>query len=64
MKLRRASLVAAAAAFVQSPQGQQMIAQARERYDTPANRARLRQAAERVRTAVAARGNQVQQRRY
>ena len=41
---RRAGLVGAAVAFLQSPQGQRMVRDARRRYDTPANRARLRQA--------------------
>ena len=32
-----------AIAFARSPQGQRMIADARRKYDTPENRARLRQ---------------------
>ncbi|MDQ6648762.1 MAG: hypothetical protein M3Z02_01360 [Actinomycetota bacterium] len=64
MKLRRASVVAAAVAFVQSPQGQQMIARARDRFDTPDNRAKLRQTAEQLRATVAARSGRVNQRRY
>ena len=32
-----------AVAFARSPQGQRMIADARRKYDTPANRAKLRQ---------------------
>jgi hypothetical protein len=39
----RAGLVGAAMAFLQSPQGQRMIREARRRYDTPENRALLRQ---------------------
>ncbi|GAC1330010.1 MAG: hypothetical protein NVSMB13_17880 [Mycobacteriales bacterium] len=64
MRLRRASVVAAAVAFVQSPQGQQMIARARERFDTPANRAKLQQAAQQLRSTVTTRTNQANQRRY
>ena len=33
-----------ALAFARSPQGQRMIMEARRRYDTPENRARLREA--------------------
>jgi hypothetical protein len=40
----RAGLVGAALAFARSPQGQRMIMEARRKYDTPENRARLRQA--------------------
>ncbi len=32
-----------ALAFARSPQGQRMIADARRKYDTPANRAKVRQ---------------------
>ena len=32
-----------AMAFARTPQGQRMIADARRKYDTPANRARLRE---------------------
>ena len=39
----RAGLLGAALAFAQSPQGQRMIREARRRYDTPENRALLRQ---------------------
>jgi hypothetical protein len=39
----RAGLMGAAMAFLQSPQGQRMIREARRRYDTPENRALLRQ---------------------
>ncbi len=39
----RAGLLGAAMAFARSPQGQRMLRDARRRYDTPANRARLRQ---------------------
>ena len=39
----RAGLLYTAVAFARSPPGQRMIAEARQRYDTPANRARLRQ---------------------
>ena len=39
----RAGLLGMALAFARSPQGQRMLMEARRRYDTPANRARLRQ---------------------
>jgi hypothetical protein len=40
----RAGLIGAALAFARSPQGQRMLMEARRRYDTPENRAKLRQA--------------------
>ena len=40
----RAGLVGAAVAFLRSPQGQRLLLEVRRRYDTPENRARLRQA--------------------
>ena len=39
----RAGLLGAAMAFARSPQGQRMIRDARRRYDTPENRALLRE---------------------
>ena len=39
----RAGLLGAAMAFARSPQGQRMIREARRRYDTPQNRALLRE---------------------
>ena len=39
----RAGLIGAAVAFARSPQGQRAIAEARRKFDTPENRARLRQ---------------------
>jgi len=44
MRLRRLGLVAAAVTFARSERGQKMIRQARERYDTPENRAKVREA--------------------
>ena len=44
MSLRRAGLVGMAFTFARSQQGQRLISQARQRYDTPANRAKVRQA--------------------
>ena len=41
---RRLGLLGAAIAFARSEQGKRMIRQARERYDTPQNRARIREA--------------------
>jgi hypothetical protein len=43
MRLRRAGLIGAAIAFGRSARGQQLIRQAREKYDTPANRAKARE---------------------
>jgi hypothetical protein len=40
----RAGLIGAALAFARSPQGQRMLIEARRRFDTPENRAKLRQA--------------------
>ncbi len=39
----RAGLLGAALAFARSPQGQRLIMEARRRYDTPQNRALLKQ---------------------
>jgi len=36
-------LIGAALAFARSPQGQRALADARRRFDTPANRAKLRE---------------------
>jgi hypothetical protein len=44
MNLRRAGLVGAAISFARSPRGQKLIGEARQKYDTPANRAKARQA--------------------
>ncbi|MCU1591314.1 MAG: hypothetical protein JWP11_2570 [Frankiales bacterium] len=44
MRLRRAGLIGLAISFARSERGQQMIRQTRERYDTPANRAKAREA--------------------
>ena len=46
----RAGALGAAVAFARSEQGQRVIADLRRRYDTPANRARLRQAVADLRT--------------
>ncbi|MCW2724949.1 MAG: hypothetical protein JWN35_1870 [Frankiales bacterium] len=43
MRLKRASLIGAAVAFARSPRGQEMLSQARQKYDTPQNRAKLRE---------------------
>jgi hypothetical protein len=44
MRLRRLGLIGAAVSFARSERGQRMIKQARERYDTPENRAKAREA--------------------
>ncbi len=46
----RAGLLGMAVAFARSPQGQRLIAEARRRYDTPENRAKLRQVVAGLRT--------------
>ena len=40
----RAGLLGIVVAFLRSPQGQRLLREARLRYDTPANRAKLREA--------------------
>ncbi|MDT7570296.1 MAG: hypothetical protein QOE05_470 [Actinomycetota bacterium] len=42
--MRRAGLIGAAISFARSERGQRMIRDAREKYDTPANRAKARDA--------------------
>ena len=44
MRMSRLGLVASAVAFARSERGQRMIADARRRYDTPENRAKLSEA--------------------
>jgi len=44
MRLRRAGLLGAAITFARSERGQHMVRQTRDRIDTPANRAKLRDA--------------------
>ena len=44
MRLRRLGLITAAVTFARSERGQRLIKQARERYDTPENRAKVREA--------------------
>jgi hypothetical protein len=41
--MRRAGVLGAAIAFARSPQGQHLIGEARRRFDTPENRAKVRQ---------------------
>jgi hypothetical protein len=43
MSLRRAGLLGAALTFARSERGKRMIRDARERYDTPENRARAKE---------------------
>ena len=47
--MRRAGLLGAAITFAQSQRGQELIRQARQRLDTPANRDALRNAVNRGR---------------
>jgi CHASE3 domain sensor protein len=44
MRLRRLGLLGAAVTFARSERGQRMIQQARQKYDTPENRAKVREA--------------------
>jgi hypothetical protein len=44
MRLRRAGLLGMAISFARSERGQRMIRDARDKYDTPANRAKAREA--------------------
>lgn len=44
VRLRRAGLLAAAISFARTPQGQRLIAQARQKLDTPENRAKVQEA--------------------
>jgi len=44
MRLRRLGLIAAAVTFARSERGQKVIQQARQKYDTPENRAKVREA--------------------
>lgn len=50
MGLRRAGLLGLAISLARSQKGQQMIRQAREKYDTPANRAKAKEALGNLRT--------------
>ena len=44
MRLGRAGLIGAAVTFARSERGQRMIREARQKYDTPANRAKAQDA--------------------
>jgi hypothetical protein len=44
MRLGRASLIGAAVSFARSERGRRMMADARQKYDTPENRAKAREA--------------------
>jgi hypothetical protein len=44
MRLGRASLLGAAVTFARSERGQRMIREARQKYDTPENRQKAREA--------------------
>lgn len=41
MRLRRLGLLGAAVTFARSERGQQLLREARQKYDTPANRAKV-----------------------
>jgi len=56
MRMRRMWLVGAAIAFARSERGQQLIADARRKYDTPENRAKVTEAYERARKSWDSRG--------
>jgi hypothetical protein len=56
MRMRRAGLLGAAIAFARSERGQRMIADARRKYDTPANRAKLNDAISNLRGRAAGGG--------
>jgi len=56
MGLRRLGLIASAVAFARSERGQRLIADARRKYDTPENRAKVRQAVSNFRDSRAAGG--------
>ena len=43
-RMRRLTMIGAAVSFARSERGQRLIRQAREKYDTPENRAKIRQA--------------------
>jgi hypothetical protein len=44
MGLKRLGLIASAVTFARSERGKRMIADARRKYDTPANRAKVKEA--------------------
>jgi hypothetical protein len=50
MRIKRLGLMASAIAFARSERGKQLIADARRKYDTPENRAKLSQAITNART--------------
>jgi len=51
MNLKRIGLLGAAISFARSERGQRAIREARQKYDTPANRAKARELLNRRRTA-------------
>lgn len=53
MRTRRLGLIASAVAFARSERGQRLIADARRKYDTPENRAKLSAAMSNVRNRSA-----------
>jgi hypothetical protein len=53
MRLRRMGMLASAVAFARSERGQRLIADARRRYDTPENRAKLNEAINNLRNRSA-----------
>jgi hypothetical protein len=52
----RLGLLSAAVAFARSERGQRLIADARRKYDTPENRAKLNQGIAKLRQSAANRG--------
>lgn len=53
--MRKVGFVGAAVSFARSSRGQQLIGDARRRYDTPANRERAKQGFQQVRQQVSSR---------
>ena len=54
MGIKRIGFIASAVAFARSERGKRMISDARRKYDTPANRAKLKQAVGNLRSSGSA----------
>jgi hypothetical protein len=55
MRLRRLGLLGIAISFARSERGKRLISEARQKYDTPANRAKARGAVGNLRSTVRSR---------